>query len=80
MHKIREYRDFPGSLIQWLRLSAPKAGAMGLTLTYLGTKILHAAWCGQKTPPPSLASPGLLSHARHLRQCCWAVWTDAARQ
>ena len=34
-------------VVQWLRLHASTAGGAGLTLSQ-GTKIPHAAWCGQK--------------------------------
>ena len=33
--------------VQWLRLHVSTAGGTGL-IPGLGTKILHAAWCGQK--------------------------------
>ena len=33
--------------VQWLRLRTPYTGGMGL-IPGQGTKILHAAWCGQK--------------------------------
>ena len=39
-------RDFPGS--QWLRHHASTAGPRG-SIPSWGTKILHAAQCGQKT-------------------------------
>ena len=31
----------------WIRLCSPNAGALG-SIPGWGTKILHAAWCGQK--------------------------------
>ena len=34
-------------VVQWLRLHASTAGGMG-SIPGLGTKIPHAAWCGQK--------------------------------
>ena len=34
-------------VVQWLRLRAPTAGGMG-SIPGWGTKILHAACCGQK--------------------------------
>ena len=34
-------------MVQWLRLLTPNAGGMG-SIPGRGTKILHAAWRGQK--------------------------------
>ena len=34
-------------VVQWLRLHASTSGGMG-SIPGLGTKIPHAAWCGQK--------------------------------
>lgn len=43
--KILEWGTFP--VVQWVRLHAATARSMGL-IPGQGTKILHAAQCGQK--------------------------------
>ena len=60
--------DFPGSLVQWLRLYIPNAGGMGSILGQ-GTKILDVAILLLFSPP--VMSDSLQPHGwQHTRRPC----------